>query len=434
MPMLKSFDIYNQNNVLKIIVAVNLLLVGTGSLLFTNRIINKLEAREEQYMQLYAKALAYAIQTADNQENINFIVADIIQANQNNAIPAIYVNEHLEPVQSRNLTLPKGLSDADARTFLDKDVRVFLLAQRDKMRQNHNPIPVDLKDGNFGLIYYDNSLLLKQLNYFPFALLAILTALGVLAYLSFSSSRRAEQNRVWVGLAKETAHQLGTPLSSLMAWVDYMRTDPDHYEAEVTDEIEKDVNRLETITARFSSIGSVPTLKDENLDEVVTHFTDYLARRISTKVKMTVESNLPATLLVRINRLLFEWVIENVCKNAVDAMAGVGELRIRLLPLPHDEVGIDITDTGKGMTKASMTKVFAPGYSTKKRGWGLGLTLAKRIVEDYHNGRLFVKSSEVGKGTTFRIVLHREPGPLPELEEPRRKRPSLLKLRGPRVK
>ncbi|MBO0937416.1 histidine kinase [Fibrella sp. HMF5335] len=432
--MLKSFDIYNQNNVLKIIVAINLLLVGTGSLLFTNRIINKLEAREEQYMQLYAKALAYAIQTAGTKENINFIIADIIQANQNNAIPAIYVNEHLEPVQSRSLDLPKGLSDTDPRTFLDKDVRVFLLAQRDKMRQNHNPIPVDLKDGNFGLIYYDNSLLLKQLNYFPFALLAILTALGVLAYLSFSSSRRAEQNRVWVGLAKETAHQLGTPLSSLMAWVDYMRTDPDHYEPEVTDEIEKDVNRLETITARFSSIGSVPTLKDENLDEVVTHFTDYLARRISTKVKMTVESNLPATLMVRINRLLFEWVIENICKNAVDAMAGVGELRIRLLPLPHDEVGIDITDTGKGMSKASMTKVFAPGYSTKKRGWGLGLTLAKRIVEDYHNGRLFVKTSEIGKGTTFRIVLHREPGPLPELEEPRRKRPSLLKLRGPKVK
>ncbi len=426
MPMLKSFDIYNQNNVLKIIVAVNLLLVGTGSLLFTNRIITKLEAREEQYMQLYASALKYVFQTAGNQENINLIVDGIIQANQSNAIPAIYIDEHNEPVESRNIDLPEGLSV--------KETRLYLLAQKEKMRRNHYPIRVDLKDGNFGLIYYDNSLLLRQLNYFPFALIATLTALGILAYLSFSSSRRAEQNRVWVGLAKETAHQLGTPLSSLMAWVDYMRTDPDHYEAEVTDEIEKDVNRLETITARFSSIGSVPTLKDENLDEVVAHFTDYLARRISTKVKMTVESSLPATLLVRINRLLFEWVIENICKNAVDAMAGVGELRIRLLPLPHDEVGIDITDTGKGMTKASMTKVFAPGYSTKKRGWGLGLTLAKRIVEDYHNGRLFVKTSEIGKGTTFRIVLHREPGPLPELEEPRRKRPSLLKLRGPKVK
>ncbi len=300
------------------------------------------------------------------------------------------------------------------------------------MRKSHYPIKVDIDDGNFGLIYYTNSKLLRQLNYFPLALLATLAALGVLAYLSFSSSRRAEQNRVWVGLAKETAHQLGTPLSSLLAWVDYMRTDPEHYEAEVTDEIEKDVQRLETITARFSSIGSMPTLKDENLDEVVTQFTNYLARRISTKVKMTVESHLPSTLMVRINRLLFEWVIENICKNAVDAMAGVGELRIRLLPLPNNEVGIDITDTGKGMSKSSVGKVFSPGYSTKKRGWGLGLTLAKRIVEEYHKGRLFVKSSEVGKGTTFRIVLHREPGELPEVGVVRKKRPSLLTLRGPK--
>ncbi|RYF70164.1 MAG: HAMP domain-containing histidine kinase [Cytophagaceae bacterium] len=422
--MLKSFDIYSQNNVMKIVVALNLLLVGTGSLLFTNRIINRLEAREEQYMRLYAKALAYAIETADNNENLNFIVTGIIETNENNAIPAIYADEHLEPAQCRNIEFPDNMTGEEKHTYLKE--------QMQEMRKNHPPIVVDLKDGEKGLIYYNNSLLLKQLNYFPFALLAILSALALLAYLSFSSSRRAEQNRVWVGLAKETAHQLGTPLSSLLAWVDYMRTDPDHYEAEVTDEIEKDVQRLETITARFSSIGSIPTLKDENLDEVVTQFTTYLARRISTKVKMTVESNLPSTLMVRINRLLFEWVIENICKNAVDAMAGVGELRLRLLPLPNDEVGIDITDTGKGMSKSSMSKVFSPGYSTKKRGWGLGLTLAKRIVEEYHNGRLYVKSSEIGKGTTFRIVLNREPGALPDVPVVRKKRPSLLTLRGPK--
>ncbi|ARK09558.1 sensor histidine kinase [Fibrivirga algicola] len=422
--MLKSLDIYSQNNVMKIIVALNLLLVGTGSMLFTQRIITKLEAREEQYMRLYAKALAYAIQTADNQEDLNFIVTGIIETNENNAIPAIYADEHLEPAQYRNVEFPANLTADEKHDFLK--------AQIQEMRKNHSPIVVDLKDGEKGLIYYNNSLLLKQLNYFPFALLLTLVALGVLAYLSFSSARRAEQNRVWVGLAKETAHQLGTPLSSLLAWVDYMRTDPEHYEAEVTDEIEKDVQRLETITARFSSIGSIPTLKDENLDQVITQFTTYLARRISTKVKMTVESHLPTSLMVRINRLLFEWVIENICKNAVDAMGGVGELRIRLLPLPNDEVGIDITDTGKGMSKSSAAKVFSPGYSTKKRGWGLGLTLAKRIVEEYHNGRLFVKSSEVGKGTTFRIVLNREPGALPDVPVVRKKRPSLLTLRGPK--
>lgn len=421
--MLKSFDIYSQNNVLKIIVALNLLLVGTGSLLFTSRIITKLEKREYQYMQLYAKALTYVFQTAGNEENVTF-VTDIIQSNESNAIPTIYVDEHNEPAQQLNIEFPANLTDEEKHTYLREQIQ--------EMRNNHPPIKVDMKDGNFGLIYYNNSLLLRQLNYFPYALLTILGALAVLAYMSFSSSRRAEQNRVWVGLAKETAHQLGTPLSSLLAWVDYMRTDPEHYEAEVTDEIEKDVQRLETITARFSSIGSIPTLKDENLDEVVTQFTTYLARRISTKVKMTVESHLPATLMVRINRLLFEWVIENICKNAVDAMAGVGELRIRLLPLPNEEVGIDITDTGKGMSKSTMSKVFSPGYSTKKRGWGLGLTLAKRIVEEYHNGRLFVKSSEVGKGTTFRITLNREPGILPDVPVIRRKKPSLLTLRGPK--
>ena len=418
--MLKSFDIYSQNNVLKIIVAVNLLLVGTASLLFTSRIINRLEAREEQYMQLYAKALTYVFQTADDQENVNFVVREIID---NNAIPTIYVDEHLEPVDYRNVEFPGGLTDDEKHEFLK--------AQVQEMRANHLPIKVDNKDDNFGLIYYNNSPLLRQLRYFPVALLVGLGALAVLAYMSFSSSRRAEQNRVWVGLAKETAHQLGTPLSSLLAWVEYMRSDPDHYEAEVTDEIEKDVQRLETITARFSSIGSVPTLKDENLDEVVTQFTTYLARRISTKVKMTVESNLPATLMVSINRLLFEWVIENVCKNAVDAMGGIGELRVRMLPLPGDEVAIDITDTGKGMSKATMAKVFSPGYSTKKRGWGLGLTLAKRIVEEYHSGRLFVKTTEIGKGTTFRIVLKREPGALPDVPVSRKKRPSLLTLRKP---
>ncbi len=395
--MLKSFDIYSQNNVLKIIVALNLLLVGSGALIFMNRIIAKLETREEQYVQLYAKALGY-VQTADINTDVNFIVQEVLEANKN--IPAIYINQNNQPAGRLNIEFPEGLTSQEQQQYLRQQVV--------EMRKNHQPIRVDLRNGDFGLVYYNNSTLLRQLSYFPFALFLILTALGFLAYLSFSSSRRAEQNRVWVGLAKETAHQLGTPLSSLMAWVEYMRSMPEQYDESITEEIEKDVERLNTITGRFSSIGSIPTLKEENLGEVVKQFTDYLARRISTKVKMTVESNLPPTQMVRINRLLFEWVIENVCKNAVDAMAGVGELRLRMMPLNNDEVAIDITDTGKGISKANMQKVFAPGFSTKKRGWGLGLTLAKRIVEEYHNGRLFVKSSEVGKGTTFRIVLNKE--------------------------
>lgn len=396
--MLKSFDIYNQNNILKIIVALNLLLVGTGSLLYTNRLISKLEEREKQYVQLYARSIAYLIDTTHaDAGDLNFVTTQILEANR--TIPAIYVDPDGEISMPLNITVPANMTDAEKQQFYRE--------KRDEMRKNHPPVVVEVGDGIRGLVYYNNSSLLRQLTYFPYALLAILTALGVLAYLAFSSSRRAEQNRVWVGLAKETAHQLGTPMSSLMAWVEYMRSDP-QYDGSITDEIEKDVQRLETITARFSSIGSVPALKDENLNEVVQQLISYLTKRISTKVKMSVTSQLPADQTVKMNKLLFEWVIENICKNAVDAMKGVGELRLNMTVLPHQAVAIDITDTGKGISKANMQKVFNPGYSTKKRGWGLGLTLAKRIVEEYHKGRLYVKSSEVGKGTTFRIVLNRD--------------------------
>ena len=397
--MLKSFDIYNQNNILKIIVALNLLLVGTGSLLYTKRLISKLEAREEQYVQLYAKSIAYLADTTHaDSGDLNFVTSEILEANR--TIPAIYVDSDGEISMTRNIEIPADLTDAQKQQLYRQ--------KRDEMRENHMPVVVEIGSGQRGLVYYNNSSLLRQLTYFPYALLTVLTALGVLAYLAFSSSRRAEQNRVWVGLAKETAHQLGTPMSSLMAWVEYMRSDPAQYDGSITDEIEKDVQRLETITARFSSIGSVPALKDENVNEVVQQFTNYLSKRISTKVKMSVASQLPAGQTVKMNKLLFEWVIENVCKNAVDAMKGVGELRLNMIVLPHHEVAIDITDTGKGISKANMQKVFNPGYSTKKRGWGLGLTLAKRIVEEYHKGRLYVKTSEVGKGTTFRIVLNSE--------------------------
>lgn len=391
--MLKSFDIYNQNNILKIIVALNLLLVGTGSLLYTNRLISKLEAREEQYVQLYAKALGYLYGSSHpDAGDLTFVTSEILQANK--TIPVIYVNQNNQIAAELNNEFPEGITD---------DQKDPLLRER---IIDMKKMVVEMGDDQRGLVYYTNSRLLRQLAYFPYALLAILTALGVLAYLAFSSSRRAEQNRVWVGLAKETAHQLGTPMSSLMAWVEYMRSDPDQFDGSITDEIEKDVQRLETITARFSSIGSVPTLKEENLNEVVEQLITYLARRISTKVKMTFATQLPPDQMVRVNKLLFEWVIENICKNAVDAMKGVGGLQINMLPLSQRQVAIDITDTGKGISKVNLQKIFSPGFSTKKRGWGLGLTLAKRIVEEYHQGRLFVKSSEVGKGTTFRIILN----------------------------
>ena len=395
--MLKSFDIYNQNNVLKIIVVLNLLLVGTGSLLYTDNLINKLETREEQYVQLYAKSIAYLISNPAGTGDLTFVTDEILAANK--TIPAIYIDNNGELSSYKNLDVPEELTDTEMKQFLRHKVV--------EMKQRHLPVVVELGNGERGLVYYSNSSLLRQLTYFPYALLTILGALGLLAYLSFSASRRAEQNRVWVGLAKETAHQLGTPMSSLMAWVEFMRSDPDQYDASITDEIEKDVHRLETITSRFSSIGSVPTLKDEDVSEVVQQFVGYLARRISTKVTTTVKSELPAGQTAKLNRLLFEWVIENICKNAVDAMKGTGQLNLLMHKLPNQNIAIDITDTGKGMSRKNMQKVFNPGFSTKKRGWGLGLTLAKRIVEEYHDGKLYVKSSEIGKGTTFRIVLNK---------------------------
>jgi signal transduction histidine kinase len=208
-----------------------------------------------------------------------------------------------------------------------------------------------------------------------------------------------------VGLAKETAHQLGTPLSSLMAWTEYFRSDPD-MDPSIAEEIEKDVQRLEMITTRFSNIGSAPTLKEENVAEVVVNFISYLQRRVSSKVAFLINNELSEGQTVLLNKNLFEWVVENICKNAVDAMKGVGEIRITLKPmLAQNQIHIDIQDNGKGMSKANAAKIFRPGFSTKKRGWGLGLTLAKRIIEIYHSGKLFVKSSELGKGTTFRIVM-----------------------------
>ena len=392
--MLKSLDIYGQRNTLKIVVALNLLLVGTASLLYTNRLVERLEEREENYVKLYAKALVKAYDE-NVDEDITFITQEIIFINAKNQVPTIYVDEN-EKVIFSNLEFPPGTSDEEINRVQEEELA--------EMKKEHQPIVVENNEKKRGYIYFHNSSLLTQLRFFPYVQLAVMITLGFLAYLAFSSARRAEQNRVWVGLAKETAHQLGTPLSSLMAWVEYFRTDP-AMDQSIADEIEKDVNRLETIATRFSSIGSIPTLKREDLYETVQQFITYLEKRISTKVKMHVENYLVDGREVKINKLLFEWVIENVCKNAVDAMGGIGSLTIRLMPLPRNEIAIDITDTGKGISKANLRKVFNPGYSTKKRGWGLGLTLAKRIIEEYHNGRLYVKSSEVGKGTTFRILL-----------------------------
>ncbi|WP_026629935.1 sensor histidine kinase [Dyadobacter alkalitolerans] len=390
-------DTYDQKSFYKYIIGIILLLLSIGSLFYTDKLVEELEQREEREVQLYAEGMRYVFNSPFD-ENFNVVFQVIQDAVNFYQIPVIYVNENNLPNPNKNIEFPKNAGRAERERIIQDKLA--------EMKLEHPPIPVDLGKGRTGNIYYSNSFLLTQLRYYPFLQLSVMLLIGYLAYLAFSSARKAEQNRVWVGLAKETAHQLGTPLSSLMAWVEYFRSDPS-IDPSIAEEIEKDVIRLEMITTRFSNIGSVPTLKEEPVTEIVTNFISYLEKRVSSKVKFSVFNQLAHEQTALLNKNLFEWVIENVCKNAVDAMGGIGEINVTLQAPPNTkEIWIDIADTGKGMSKANMNKIFNPGFSTKKRGWGLGLTLAKRIIENYHSGKLFVKSSEIGRGTTFRILLN----------------------------
>jgi signal transduction histidine kinase len=259
----------------------------------------------------------------------------------------------------------------------------------------------DSPKSDYLLVCYDDSVLLTRLAYYPYIQLAVVMLFVALAILALLSSKRAEQNKVWVGLSKETAHQLGTPVSSLMAWVEMLKEQyPDD---DLLPEMDKDVKRLQLIAERFSKIGSLPEPVEASMNEVLAHVVDYMDRRTSHKVQMVRQ--LPDhEVVVRMNASLFEWVIENLCKNAVDAMEGAGTITLTLTD-ENQRVVIEVQDTGKGIKKKDVNNVFTPGFTTKKRGWGLGLSLAKRIVEEYHKGRIFVKQSEIGKGTTFRIEM-----------------------------
>lgn len=396
-------DIYNNKSKFKVGIVVIALLLAGVSLYYTNTLVKKLEQREKRLIDLYAKGLEFAVDEKVGDE-LTFLMQEIVGAN--NSVPMILTDEKDNIINSRNIRLPdkqeKLLSVDEAQKIVSQEEKI-LARELAIMKEENLPIVVSfLGDKNY--IYYRSSDLLGQLRYYPYVQFVVIIIFGLLTYMAFNYSRRAEQNRVWVGLAKETAHQLGTPISSLMAWVEYLRLD-ETADQSIANELEKDVQRLQMVTARFSSIGSEPTLQPENISVVVQSFMNYLQKRISSQVKVRVKDWLPPEKMVNMNRYLFEWVIENICKNAVDAMAGRGELRLRLREIPEGDVVIDITDTGKGMNKQQVKQVFNPGFTTKKRGWGLGLTLAKRIIEEYHKGRIFIKTSEVDKGTTFSIIL-----------------------------
>ncbi len=318
-------------------------------------------------------------------------------------ISEVAVNSASVPVIYTDSTKQHVIASGNIDSLKRNDT-TFLISQTAVMAAQNQPIEVEFGDGTKSYIFYQESTLLTQLKYYPYVMFTIIGLFLLIAYLLFSTARRVEQNQVWVGMAKETAHQLGTPLSSLIAWLEYLRSkglDP-----ETAGEIEKDVKRLETITERFSKIGSVPKLDHVEVTKVLNDAVNYMKLRTSKNVIFSVEKANSAEITAQLNVPLFEWVIENLIRNAVDAMNGNGEIKI-FISDQTQFVYIDIADTGKGIPKSKYKTVFEPGYTTKQRGWGLGLSLTKRIIENYHSGKIFVKSSEQDKGTTFRIVLNK---------------------------
>lgn len=394
--IIPTSDFYQHNTNLKWVVLVISVLISIGSIYYTNVLVEQLKQRERQQVELFAKALEYTLNDESN-DNILFITDEIIF--KNNSIPTIWITKEGES-QYRNIDIDESWSKERKKKALDKQIsEMKMLYEPIKMTYRENGIVED-----YGYVYYKNSFLLKQLIAYPYIQLSVIAIFGFIAYLAFNYSRAAEQNRVWVGLAKETAHQLGTPLSSLMAWIEVIREDPEMNKKNMVEELEKDIQKLRIVTERFSSIGSTPTLKNENVVMLINNVVNYLRPRVSSKIKIEVFT-LSENITAMVHAPLFEWVVENLCKNAVDAMGNTGTIAIKILRGSEGKIFIDISDTGKGIPRSKIDMVFRAGFTTKKRGWGLGLTLAKRIIDTYHNGKIFVKSSEENLGTTFRIAL-----------------------------
>lgn len=396
-------QIYTHKQRWKAVLIIAAVLIGVATTWYTNVIVKQLEVEERNKIQIWAKATQFLAADSEGNESQNWsFYTDIISNNE--TIPVITVDEDGKILNARNLRLfdkQGNPVDGFSLSSLSEKSQKYLDRQLLLMKDKNEPIVIRLPDEN-QYLYYKDSVILKRLQFFPVLQLAIIFLFIVVAYFAFSYSRRAEQNQVWVGMSKETAHQLGTPISSLMAWMELMKMkETDHT---LLQEVEKDVGRLETIADRFSKIGSAPVLHSENLISVLHGSVEYIKNRSSEKVQFELNTNHTDELYVPLNISLFEWVIENLCKNAIDAMDGRGKIAL-LVTDQGQVIYVDVTDTGKGIPKSSYKVIFQPGFTTKPRGWGLGLSLVKRIIENYHNGKIFVKNSEPNKGTTFRIVL-----------------------------
>ncbi|MBQ4063238.1 MAG: HAMP domain-containing histidine kinase [Bacteroidaceae bacterium] len=378
----------NFRSVKYILIAVAAI-IAAASLLVSHSLVKKLRAEEEKKMEIWAEAMN-SLNRADANTDLALVLTVL---NGNTTIPVVVTDSDGAINLHRNIELKSGT-----------DSLAVLMQMVADMRLRNQIIRVDLgtdENSDYLEVCYSESLILKQLAYYPYVQLIVVLLFFAICFVAILSSKRAEQNRVWVGLSKETAHQLGTPISSLMAWTTVLK---EKYPTdELLPEMERDVARLQRVAERFSKIGSLPEPTSEDIVEVIDRAVEYVKRRSPAQVTYTM--NYPKRpLLVRMNAPLIEWVVENLCKNAVDAMDGKGDIYVSVSQ-NSDRAFVEISDTGKGIPKSKHKRVFEPGYTTKKRGWGLGLSLAKRIVEQYHKGRIYVKQSAPGKGTTFRLEL-----------------------------
>jgi len=381
-------NIFRNKTIGKLFLLLFAVLIGMGSLIYTENLVRKLKKEERKNVELWAEATKLISLPATTQ-NVEFLSLII---DNNNTVPVILTDE------SDNII--------DARNFSSERIgdKKYLIKNLNKIKEKNQPITITLENGHYNLIYYKDSIILTMLRYYPYIQFGIIIFFILVSYLAFRSSRKADQNQVWVGMSKETAHQLGTPTSSLAGWIEILQQK--HPEISITKELSLDVERLEKVTERFSRIGSKPALASENIIEIISRTIDYLKLRTSSKVKIIIDYNRNIKIFVPLNPALFEWVIENVFKNAVDSMEGSGEITVRITETEKQTL-IDISDTGKGIPKSAFNKIFNPGFTTKQRGWGLGLSLAKRIIEEYHNGKIFVRHSEVGKGSCIRIMMNK---------------------------
>jgi nitrogen fixation/metabolism regulation signal transduction histidine kinase len=387
-----AIDIYFKKKRWKQIIFIAAIIIGISSLLYTNKLVKQVSSEERSKVERWAEATRLFATNDDLGNEVNKFLNQVLAAN--NTIPIIVVD------QEGNINIDGNIK------YTAKNKEKVLARELKKMKDNQEPIVIPLGGGVEQYLYYKESSLLVKLRYYPVFQMAVIILFIAISYIAFSSARNAEQNLVWIGMAKETAHQLGTPISSLIAWVELLKEE--NTDSKIITELVKDTDRLEKITERFSKIGSNPELYPENIFEVLDNSIQYLKSRVSKKIDIIQNFNGNDQLFVPLSASLFSWVIENLVRNSVDAIENnQGVINIDLYD-KDNEVIIDVTDNGKGIAKSKFKTVFQPGFTTKKRGWGLGLSLSKRIIEIFHGGKIFLKNSEPRKATTFRIILKKK--------------------------